>query len=164
MYRLMLPLIFFATILLCPGFCRAQSKPTASFLRTDTFAQGTWKGNYGADGYAVANDSTSYPTYAQVSFTGQSFYTWASSTADFRALQKAASSTDRIAACWYSTTSFTIDVNLTDGHSHQISMYCLDWDNYNGGRVQRIDVLDASNSNVLDTHNVSAYQNGIYFV
>ena len=36
---------------------------------------------------------------------------------------------DRIAACWYSTTSFTVDVNLTDGQTHDLELYFLDWDN-----------------------------------
>ena len=36
---------------------------------------------------------------------------------------------DRIASTWYSaTSSFDIDINLTDGNWHQIAFYCLDWD------------------------------------
>jgi hypothetical protein len=27
-----------------------------------------------------------------------------------------------------SSTSFEIDVNITDGQSHQVAVYCLDWD------------------------------------
>ena len=39
----------------------------------------------------------------------------------------------RIAACWYSPgpvgSSFSVDVNLTDGAAHQVALYLLDWDN-----------------------------------
>ena len=44
----------------------------ALFVTTDTATQGTWKGVYGAQGYAIANDATSYPAYAQVTLSGQS--------------------------------------------------------------------------------------------
>jgi hypothetical protein len=129
----------------------------ALFVRTDNTTQGTWKGVYGADGEAIANDSANYPAYAQVTFNAASLFTWNSSTTDVRALQKAAAS-DRIASTWYSSTSFTIDVNLTDGNTHQVGVYCLDWDN--AGRAQRIDILDASSGTVLDTQNVSAFNGG----
>ncbi|MDQ3704589.1 MAG: Ig-like domain-containing protein, partial [Chloroflexota bacterium] len=110
----------------------------ATYVRTDTTTQGSWKGVYGADGYNIINDAVSYPAYAQVTPSGQPSWTWAASTGDMRALQKAATS-DRIAATWYSDTGFTIDLNLTDGQTHQIALYCLDWDN--GGRAQTIEIL-----------------------
>ena len=40
----------------------------ATFIRTDTATQGTWKGVYGAEGYAIANDATAIrlmPKYAE---------------------------------------------------------------------------------------------------
>ena len=66
---------------------------------------------------------------AQVKYTR-----WWSSAA----LQKAAGP-DWLASTWYATTSFTIDVQITDGNTHQVGLYCLDWD---GGRAEVIDVLD----------------------
>ena len=94
----------------------------ASFVNTDTTTRGTWKGVYGASGEAIANDSTNYPAYAQVSFAGASLYTWVSSTTDTRAPQKAAAS-DRIASAWISSTNFTIDLDLLDGNQHQVGLY-----------------------------------------
>ena len=87
--------------------------------------QGSWKGVYGADGFYLAQDPSSnnpsLPSYATVAVTGNSNYTWAASTSDPRALQKAAAgSTDRLAACWYADDSFSIDVHLTDGQAHQV--------------------------------------------
>ena len=47
--------------------------------------------------------------------SGNSSWDWAASTTDPRALQKASVSTgDRIASCWYSSGSFTIDLNFAD--------------------------------------------------
>jgi len=133
----------------------------ATFVKTDPATQGTWKTVYGANGYAIANNATSYPAYAQVAMSGQSAYTWAGSTTDVRALQKAAAS-DRIASAWYSGANFTLDVNLTDGASHQVAIYCVDWDRLN--RTQTVDVLDAVTGSVLDTHALSGFGNGQWIV
>src|SRR5262249_54055525 len=121
----------------------------------------TWKTVYGGDGEAIVNDSANYPGYAQVNVNGASTYTWASPTTDVRALQQAAGSS-RIASTWYSATSFSFDVNLTDGNAHEVGIYCLDWDNT--GRAERIDILDAVSGNVLDTRNASAFSNGVWFL
>src|SRR5262249_51791923 len=100
---------------------------TATFVRADATTQGTWQGAYGADGYNVFGTTPAYPSYATVSPSGQSSWTWAASTTDVRGLQKPGAS-DRIASCWYAPGSFTVDVNLTDGQSHQLALYLLDWD------------------------------------
>jgi RHS repeat-associated protein len=141
----------------------APPSNSAAFVTTDTTTQGNWKGAYGSDGYNIINDAVSYPAYAQVSVSGQSAYTWAASTTETRALLKAASSTDRLASCWYSGTDFTIDINLTDGNSHRVSVYALDWDGANG-RNGTIDVLDATSNAVLDTRPLNSYSSGKYFV
>src|SRR5258705_1278772 len=130
---------------------------------TDTTTQGNWKGIYGTDGSNIINHAANYPSYAQVSVTGQNPYTWSSSTSDVRALQKATSSTDRIAACWYSFTNFTIDQNLTDGNSHQVGIYALDWDG-NNSRQARIEILDAGTNAVLDSRDITAYSSGKYLL
>ncbi|MFN0166066.1 MAG: beta strand repeat-containing protein [Bryobacteraceae bacterium] len=136
---------------------------SAAFVTTDTATQGSWKGVYGAAGYSIAGDATSYPAFAQVTFTGQSLATWTPSTLDVRALQKAApTATDRIAATWTSGTSYSIEVNLTDGNPHNVALYNLDWDTT--GRVQTIDILDASNGTLLDTRSVSAFNGGKWLV
>jgi hypothetical protein len=80
---------------------------------------------------------------------------------DKRALAKATSS-DRIAGCWFSNAGFTIDVNLSDGKSHRIALYCMDWDS--NGRVQSISVVDASSGTTLDTRSVSSFSGGKYLV
>src|SRR5258705_7753990 len=130
---------------------------------TDTTTQGNWKGIYGTDGSNIINHAANYPSYAQVSVTGQNPYTWSSSTSDVRALQKATSSTDRIAACWYSFTNFTIDQNLTDGNSHQVGIYALDWDG-NNSRQARIEILDAGTNALLDSRDITAYSSGKFLL
>jgi hypothetical protein len=134
---------------------------SASFINLDTTTQGSWQGVYGSDGYNVINDTVNNPAYAQVTVSNQDFWTWAGSTSDLRALQKALTS-DRIAATWYAATSFEIDVNITDGQSHQVAVYCLDWDA--NSRAQTIEVLDAGSNALLDSRTVSSFTNGQYLV
>jgi hypothetical protein len=133
---------------------------SATFAGQDTATRGSWKGVYGSQGYWLEGDGQSPPAYALVSSAGAQTWTWAASTSDIRGLQKAASQTDRLAAAWYHSTSFTQDVNLTDGQSHALSVYALDWDHQ--GRAQTIDVVDASTGAVLDSRTASTFQGGIY--
>jgi uncharacterized repeat protein (TIGR01451 family) len=133
--------------------------PTVTFDAADTATKGSWQGTYGALGYSLAGDATQLPAYAQVALSGQSNWTWASSTTDPRALQSASNPATRVAAGWYGA-SFSIDVNLTDGKTHTLALYLLDWDGQ--GRSERVDVLDASTGQVLDTRTVSAFSGGTF--
>ena len=136
---------------------------TTSFVGFDTVTQGSWHGVYGGDGYSVAGDSQSIPSYATLAVQNQANYTWASSTTDPRALQTGSNS-GRIAATWYSYTTFNFDVNLGDGNTHRVALYALDWDNYGGGRAEQIQIVDATTGSVLDTRNISSFTQGVYLV
>src|SRR5262249_16298293 len=135
----------------------ASASATARFIKTDTTTQGNWKGVYGADGYNLAGDLSANPSYVAMTPVGQLNYTWAASSGDGRALQKASVTGDRIAATWYGS-QFLIDVNITDSAAHQLAAYFVDWDSQ--GRGQRIEVLDASSLTVLDTRDLSNFTGG----
>ena len=134
---------------------------SAAFVGVDTSRQGSWIGAYGAEGHAIVADATSLPAYATVAPVSQSDYVWNASTADVRALQRAAGG-GRLAATWYSPTSFDINVNLTDAAVHQVALYMIDWDA--AGRQQRVDVVDAVTGGILDTRTVSGFQSGQYLI
>lgn len=134
----------------------------ASYLTTDTATQGSWKGVYGTDGYVVFGGTSSLPSYAQVTPSGKADWTWQSSTSDTRCPQKGGTATDRIAACWYTANSFSVDMNLTDGLAHKVAIYSLDWDN--AGRAQTVQVTDAATGAVLNSQTVSAFNGGKYLV
>jgi hypothetical protein len=136
---------------------------SASFVRTDTTTRGNWSGVYGLDGYSLAGSSALDPSYASLTLSGQSFYQWAGSTTDTRALLKPGQS-DRIAACWYTHASFDIRVRNTDANEHQVALYLLDWDNYWGGRQVRVEAWDTRWNIKLGEQEVSNFQNGTYLV
>jgi hypothetical protein len=141
----------------------ASAGPTASFVGSDTTTQGSWQGKYGADGYSIAN--TTYqvlPGYATFTPQSESLYTWTASTTDPRALAIPGGS-GGVASCWYNAASFSFNVNVTDGNSHQIALYALDWDTT--ARAETITIVDANNpSNVLSTQTVSSFHGGTYLV
>src|SRR6266542_699278 len=132
---------------------------SVAFVQLDKITEGNWKNVYGGEGYNTVNDSVSYPSYAQVSATGYTSPTWMDSTTDVRALEKVAAS-DRVAARWDSNSFLSIDLNLTDGATHQIAIYGLDWAGNN--RTQRVDVLDWANSAVLDSKTASSFNGSKY--
>jgi hypothetical protein len=144
----------------------ATPRPTVTsvtFVRSDTSTQGNWMSSYGALGYSVVGGRTSLSSAASFVTSGQSNWTWSASTTDPRApLVSSAAGAGRTAGCWYSPTSFTVDVNLTDGVTHQMQLYALDWDNQ--GRIERVDVVDPANGSVLSSRTVSSFTSGQYLV
>jgi len=134
--------------------------PNVVFVGTDTTTKGNWKGTYGADGYNVMQDSWSYPSYASVSPIGNNGWTWDAAPNDVRAPQRG--STGRIAACWYNYLSFDVTVSQTDGQSHRIALYFLDYDTTT--RSERIDVEDSASGTILDTRTISGFNGGTYLV
>ena len=134
---------------------------TATFVDLDTTTQGDWQGAYGSSGYNVINGTVAYPSFVTVTPSGTSAATWASSTTDVRALYTSATSTTRIAATWFNTTSFLIDLVFNDGKQHQLALYCLDWDTTQ--RVETVAIQDA-NGVLLNTQNMTNFHNGDYLV
>ena len=133
---------------------------SATFEGTDTVTQGNWRGLYGADGYAVLGDVIALPPYADVQPLGHAFWTWNPGPPEARALERVAGG--RVAATWYSGTTFSIDVHLTDDAPHQMALYLLDWDT--SSRAQRIDVIDVATGAVLDSQSASGFRDGHYLV
>ena len=138
----------------------AQAPASAVFLGVDSTTRGNWIGTYGGDGYNVIADTVSYPGYAQVSSTGATQHTWAASTSNVKALQRA-SGTGRLAAAWYGQ-SFSINVNLLDGGPHDLALYFLDWDN--ASRSQRVDLRNADTNALLDSRTVSGFSGGQFLI
>ncbi len=134
---------------------------TAAFIKQDTTTQGNWSGTYGSQGYEVINNATSLPNYANITTSGALSYTWTASTTDPRALEDAGGS-GRIAACWYSPSSFTVNVKLTDDQTHNLALYFLDWDTT--ARSEQVQITNAATGAVLVTQTVSSFNSGVYLV
>jgi Ca2+-binding RTX toxin-like protein len=130
----------------------------ATLLGVDGAAQGDWKTVYGNEGYDIIGDAASYPSYADVTTTG-TVQVWELPTTDERGLLFSGSSA-RLAAAWHAQPGLTIDVNLTDGVTHQISLYAVDWDH--AGRAQRVQVFDAENGSLLLSEDLREFSDGNY--
>jgi Bacterial Ig domain len=140
----------------------AGGSSAAVFVRTDTTTQGNWKGVYGSAGEIIANDSNAPPSFAVVNVAGANSFTW-TYTSDPRAPLIAASNSNRIASVFYNSPGFSIDLNLTDGNTHQLALYLLDWDG--AGRAETITIAAAANpGTILDSRPISGFGNGVYLV
>ncbi len=141
------------------------SAPTtfARFVAIDTATQGTWQNVYGGAGYLVAGDTQKLPATIHVTPSGTSLWVWGNSTTDPRAVVRPENPSDRIAACWFSTSTFTLDVNITDGHPYQVALYVLDWDTVNP-RYETVSVVDPSSGAALDTRQLRVFGIGEYVV
>jgi hypothetical protein len=102
------------------------------------------------------------PAFVQVSMTNQDAYCWTPSTTDARALSDPTTVGNRFASSWNSTTSFTVDLDFTDGQAHRVAFYLLDWDSQ--GRTETVDVINPATSKVLTVQAVSNFSGGEYLV
>jgi hypothetical protein len=133
----------------------------AAYNGVDTTTLGTWTGKYGGDGFQIANDSSSQlPGYASLSLSGASTYTYVNPSSDARALQTASGAAAGIVSAYYSNgSSYTINLNLTDGNTHPVALYLLDWD---GGRSETVVITDAVNNAVLSVQSYAGFTGGEY--
>jgi hypothetical protein len=137
---------------------------SAQFVKTDSTTMGSYTGVYGNDGYDVINSSINLPSYASINFVSSvNNYTWNSNTTQVNALQDSPGSSARIAACDYSDSpSFSFNLNLTDGKTHQVAFYVLDYDNRN--RAETIQIFNTATGAPLDGQTVSFFTGGKYMV
>ena len=134
----------------------------------DPFTQGSWLGNYGANGYMISNGPSQNAAFGTSSVTGGFSYSWASNTADPRALisdPQDKPPLTRIASAYtnYQSKSFTINYTSVDSIPEVVSLYLLDWDT-NNTRSEMVTVKDASTGAVLDQRTFSNFKNGKYEV
>jgi hypothetical protein len=141
----------------------AAPTSTASYVATDSTTEGHWTSTYGSQGYDVFGGGQSLPSYASIAVNNAQFYEWAAVNSDATKLQTSPGSTSRIAACDYSNAaSFSINVNLTDGRTHQLALYFLDWDNQH--RAETISISDTATGASLASDGISNFSGGVYVV
>ena len=134
----------------------------AIWLQTDATTLGDWVGTYGFDGYHLMTHVAQYPPYAMMSGSGQVDLAWEAPSEDPRALLDD-NAIGRLAAAWVSGTNLVFDLTLVDGKSHQLALYCLDWESPDA-RGQRVDIYDAESRALLDSRSLSNFSGGQYWV
>ena len=133
---------------------------SAAFVSSDTTPRGDWKGVYGSEGHHVIGDAARVPSYAKVTPVNAGYYLWADHKVYGNELQRSSQS-GYIAGTYYSSTSFNVDVNVTDGREHKVTMYFMDYEG--AGRRQKVEVLRASDGAVLDTRTFGTdFHRGVY--
>ena len=99
---------------------------TVSFIGRTPRRRATGSGPTAPQGYNVIGDTASYPSYATVTPAGQSTKPGPRARPTRRPPESRRHRPDRRVLVLH--PSFTVDVNLTDGQAHDVSLYALDWD------------------------------------
>jgi len=131
---------------------------TATFVKSDPTTAGNWKGVYGTQGYSMAGSGASLPPYATLTASAPQWI-WQVQTPSVSGLLLPSSS-DRIAACWYSFTQLQFDLNTSDSKLHRVSIYF--WDASNSGRQQRVELVDRNKGAILDSRLLTNFGSGVY--
>jgi YD repeat-containing protein len=135
---------------------------SVSFVRADAGTQGSWVGVYGADGFENFDGAVEMASYAQTRLWDGQYYSDSLYTPDVRALQDLPADPNRAVSGYGATDSFTIDLNLTDGQTHQVALYLLDWQH--AGLSETVQVFDAASGQLLNTQSVSNFNTGLWLV
>jgi hypothetical protein len=126
------------------------------YLGSDVASGGTWRPKYGTQGYLLVNHATNLPSGVTVTPAGVLAFTWSAHTTQAQALQRVSES-DRIAACWYSSTGFTVDV--TNVAPCRFGIYLLDWENT---RAMRVEMRCRTSGALISSLVVSNFSEGRY--
>ena len=130
----------------------SQGTSTATLVKEDSTTDGNWIGNYGSDGYNIIGNTSSYPSYAEVTDPLTNINVLASSTTSPLALQDANNNSLRQASYWTNTV-FTVNVSLMDGQAHDVGVYVLGWGTTQ--RSEKIEVTDSLSGALLDTETLT---------
>ena len=139
-----------------------QPTGTATFLPNDTTTQGDWLHVYGAEGYAIAGDKTSNPSYVTPVLSTQTVASFTGARAGIP-LVEASDPTATVAAGWSAASPIEIDLPCSDTTSvHQVALYWADYDPKAGG--QTVDVLDANGAKLATQSLPATLTGGLYLV
>ncbi len=133
-----------------------------AFNGADSTTGGNWKSAYGTEGYYIVGDSARKPSYGNWSFKLGTEGAWAGSTTDGRALQKAGSTTDRIAARRSANLHEIIQIDA-GSVPRSFAIYFLEWGAAGSFNDQMaVDVLDANSGRILHSYILNRINNGVY--
>ena len=133
----------------------------ATLVLQDNTTMGNWQGVYGSAGHLIFGAQTNLPAEVHFTFSNATYYAFANSTADPRALERPGSSapTNRFSAAVYAASAITVDAALPTGVTNTISLYFME---PGGGRAQRVDVFDPATGILIDSQYLPALTNGSY--
>ncbi|HWG06141.1 MAG TPA: hypothetical protein VG271_14090, partial [Beijerinckiaceae bacterium] len=141
----------------------APQTASAKLVKIDATTSGGWRGVYGVDGAVIAGDAAApAPKYALVAATDKADGSpWAASAKETRYCLKWGNGDARSIIGWKAPDQFDIDIELTDGKPHQVSVYFIDWSNRS---TVTAEVHDADTDAVLDTQTLTNFSQGKYVV
>ena len=129
------------------------------FVGYDSFTKGNWRGMYGSE----VNGSGLQSPWVKLTTSGTppSSWHWDPLDSDERALI-GPNGIDRGLGQYYSPTSFEYRFEATDGRTHRLALYFVD---YNGmSRSQTIEVFNTDTGELIDRRTLSNFNGGKYLI
>lgn len=157
--------VVLASSLLCLVMTTMETATAAAdpALGVSAGPAGSWVGQYGTDGYALAawdggTDLVAMPGGVTFGSNGTR-YTWETATTDPRALEPPSGTGSRRVGVWYTNSSMVFTLNFADAYEGFISLYSVDWDD--SVRRHGVEVDDGSGTPTSLAFN-SDYHNGLW--
>lgn len=132
-----------------------------SFVKEDRTASGSWKGNYGNEGYLIACGGKKIPERVEIQMKGQLIPM--SKTNDVRALQLETG--ENRTAARYQGAEVAVEVLSEDARPRVITLYLCDWEGLTDPkkvRATQVSVANPLTDGVYDTRTVEAFGSGVY--
>jgi subtilisin-like proprotein convertase family protein len=136
----------------------------SGFIGTDSFTKGNWVNRYGTEGYYIIGGGGIIPAWLKSFYPNElPYHNWIGAEADERALLRAPTiGSSRTIAALYSQEQIEIPFEFTDGRTHRLAFYIVDWDGKS--RQQTFEITDADTGAILDTRTVSNFAGGKYLI
>ncbi len=131
-------------------------------VATNTTRSGNWVNYFGSAGASIIGDTTDFPSFATIDFSGGTPVVLNTTTRQTAALQRESNPAERVSAYEAAATSETINIDFTDGNSHQVSLYVADLDKKH--RSELVQVIDPATGLVYDSEEVTKFTKGEYLV
>jgi hypothetical protein len=130
-----------------------------TFTGFDDSTKGNWKKQYGHEGHIIIGEEKHPSDFVTIKYLNGSDHLWSTTTHDVQALESDSIS-QRIAAARSAGTHEIIDIDFKDDKEHALALYCLDWNRK--GRWMVVDVIDANTRKLLDSRNLTGFEQGRY--
>lgn len=142
----------------------------AEFVCVDKTTSGNWGGVYGTDGFTMlkyfhGRDCNVYPRYLSSvdcgNMQGRQFSVFSYST-EVSLMTSPISYSIRHLGGLCTDKSDEITLNINDDETHQIALYFCDYDRFNCGRNQEVEILDMCGNIICQKQNLFDFSNGLW--
>jgi subtilisin family serine protease len=144
-------------------FDPVPAAPTSLIGVNTTIKGANWGQQFGSQGTYVVGDNNPnrLPSFvSSFTTTGATTKILSSNTGDVRGLTKPGNVKQKIAAYYYSATSFDINMTFSDTQTHLVTLYAADFENAH--RSERISAINPATGAILSSQDLTSFSQGAF--